>query len=304
MKSFKHIYLRSKVANLYKKVKDISEDDIENGLRLFIQQKLIPLYKKYGEIKLFEGGIGPGTFTFPFARCLSQIGVKRGYIYGIDNSLAMLELFRKKFESFQTLNKNIKIAYGFGDLEYKLPYLEDEFNVVMLAWVLHCLNDWKKVLLNVKGVLKEDGLLIMAFRNDEWLKVLSGEFEPTFHKLPQFVIQFWQHYYGLRKSLNIPVDNKVKLLFKPPDVENELMSLGFGNMESHLISWKWQYSVKDFLLFIEEGVWTALGSGVSKEQRRILYKKMHIWLKEQSINPEEQVQIDVVLNLCSWQYLG
>lgn len=304
MKFFKHIYQKPKVATLYKKVKDISVDDIEKGLKLFVLQKVLPLYKKHGEIKMFEGGIGPGTFTFPFARCLNEIGVNRGYIYGIDNSLTMLELFEENMEKLYSLDKNVKIAYGYSDLEYKLPYLKNEFNIVMLAWVLHCLNDWKKALTNVKEILKEEGLLVIAFRDDEWLKALSGEFEYPFHTLPKYVIEFWQYYYNIRKNLNIPVDNRVKLLFKSPEVEKELENLNFRNMESRLIPWKWQYSVKDFLFFIKEGVWTALGSGVNKEQRSILHDKMSVWLKEQDVNPEEQVQINVTLNLCSWCHYG
>jgi 2-polyprenyl-3-methyl-5-hydroxy-6-metoxy-1,4-benzoquinol methylase len=95
-------------------------------------------------IKILDFGCGTGFFTIPLARSGAQVTA-------VDRQRSKLEAIRQK-----TMGKELSIRLLHTD---DLSLLEDKHDLILLAHVLHEIEDKKKVLGRLKGLLKEDGRL-------------------------------------------------------------------------------------------------------------------------------------------------
>ena len=126
------------------------------------------LIKESKEKKILDVGVGTGVLTY-------ELYKKGGQIYGIDFSEKMLELAEQKMP---------KGKFYCYDFRYGLPKDLDgvKFDYIASSYAMHHLDDEEKVnfILKVKGILKENGKIIIAdisFKNHKgmlYCKNISG----------------------------------------------------------------------------------------------------------------------------------
>ncbi|MBC7328476.1 methyltransferase domain-containing protein, partial [bacterium] len=113
-----------------------------------------------------EIGVGTGRFAQPL-----------GIEVGIDPSDKMLEIARKR---------GIKAVKGEGE---NLPFKDEEFDFVLLAFTLCFVKDPKRVLQEAQRVLKPNGLILIGIidRESELGKLyLSRKNESKFYRIATF----------------------------------------------------------------------------------------------------------------------
>ena len=99
-------------------------------------------------IKVLELGCGSGNLAI-------KIKSRGALVVGLDFSQEALNLFFEKDSLIKTV---------FADLSKKFPFEKASFDRVVLNNVLYTLPEraWKKILQEIKRVLKDDGLLIIT----------------------------------------------------------------------------------------------------------------------------------------------
>jgi methionine biosynthesis protein MetW len=98
-------------------------------------------------LKILDLGCGDGRLAHDL--------VKRGHdVYGLDSSEKALEIA-----------KDYGIKTILGDLESKLPFTKNQFDMVLLLDTHEHLYDQESILKNIFDILKDDGKLIIAYPN-------------------------------------------------------------------------------------------------------------------------------------------
>ncbi len=122
---------------------------------------------------IFEPGIGTGRIALPI--------VQRGYSYtGIDISKQMMEELRRKLDGIPN-----KLHLVQGDAT-SLPFEDHSFDVALTVHLLHLVAEWRKVLSEIRRVLKPEGLFLYthgrmrdAVPGDEEFNQIQSEFSQT-----------------------------------------------------------------------------------------------------------------------------
>ena len=107
-----------------------------------------------GDVKyktVLECGCGTGRFADRFV----QQGAK---VVGMDISENMVEIAKKKIPSAEFI---------IGDL-FSIPIRETQFDIVVCSQVLTHLHEYKKPLLEMKRITKENGIIVIDIRNMLW----------------------------------------------------------------------------------------------------------------------------------------
>ncbi|MBL4931679.1 class I SAM-dependent methyltransferase [Clostridium paridis] len=120
-------------------------DEILSGIR----RKII----NHNAIKVLDIGCGTGNLCGDLSEEI--------YILGIDQSLEMISLAKKKYESMD---------FKLGSFLDK-PFVEHDFDIVVTTYSFHSLNDEEKkeAINNMLGFLKDNGKIIIVdfmFKND------------------------------------------------------------------------------------------------------------------------------------------
>jgi len=100
---------------------------------------------------VLDCGCGTGRFTDLFA----QQGAK---VVGMDISENMTKNAKKKVPSAEFIT---------GDV-FSTPFRETQFDIVVCSQVLTHLHEYKKPLLEMKRVTKENGIIVIDIRNILW----------------------------------------------------------------------------------------------------------------------------------------
>ena len=100
---------------------------------------------------ILDCGCGTGRFTDLFV----QQGAK---VVGMDISENMVKIAKKKAPSAEFI---------IGDV-FSTPFGETQFDIVMCSQVLTHLHEYKKPLLEMKRVTKENGIIVIDIRNILW----------------------------------------------------------------------------------------------------------------------------------------
>ena len=163
--------------------------------------------KLLGSIKgkrILDLGCGPGLY----ASVLKQRGA---IVKGIDASEELIKIAREEVKG---------VEFILGDAE-KLPYRNNEFDIVLSALVLGHFDKWNKVLSEIRRVLKKNGVLVFSIHNPvtekfvkkKWFfkkfKVLDGYFDEGLknstwakdHKLSADIIHYHKTYGTIVKLL-------------------------------------------------------------------------------------------------------
>ena len=98
--------------------------------------------------KVLDLGCGVGLYTKILIK-------KRAKVKGFDISEKEIEIARKE-------NPNVEFIIGNAE---RMPYKNNEFDIVLAALVMEYFKDWDKVLKEVRRVLKKDGIFIFSIGN-------------------------------------------------------------------------------------------------------------------------------------------
>ncbi len=135
--------------------------------------------------KLLDIGCGTGIY----AKTLTEKGAK---VRGIDISEEMIKIARQE-------SPNIEFKLGSMD---KLPYRNNEFDIVLAALSLGYLEDWGEVLKEIKRVLKPKGLFVFSTDNPiiesakkviykgKKFRVVTDYFKEGLRKQSWFIMRF------------------------------------------------------------------------------------------------------------------
>jgi len=171
-----------KAAGFYAKL--IGEDG--DALRLELLNPVI--IKLLGDIqnkKILDAGGGEGYLS----RLLWRLGPEE--IICLDGSKKLIEIARKKDDS------GGKIKYQVADLEGKLPFSQDFFDVIIANMVLMDLGHPEAAVAEFSRILKKDGIFIFSILhpvfNLPYSRLKKGIREKVFRKPPSILITDYIH---------------------------------------------------------------------------------------------------------------
>lgn len=133
-------------------------------------------------LKILDVATGTGDVAFRLHSLLPN-----ALITGIDLSEGMLEVARKKLSQMQLKEREL-IAFGKGD-SLSLPFHEEEFNLVTVAYGVRNFSNLEKGLKEMRRVLNRDGILCIielstpqGFLTRPAYNFYSGKIIPWFGK--------------------------------------------------------------------------------------------------------------------------
>ena len=109
------------------------------------------IYFVSNEKKVLDAGCGTGR-NIPL---LLDLGAKK--VVGIDISEKLLNIAKQKFKG------NKKVQLSLYNLEEKLPFGNESFDVILCCKTLPHINNIKQILSEFKRILKKDGVMMLDF---------------------------------------------------------------------------------------------------------------------------------------------
>ena len=138
-------------------------------------------------------GCGTGRCAIKFAKNLK----KDGHIYGIDifKSVISGNSIQRVQANARMENVKSNTTFKFGSI-YEIPFPNDFFDVVNVAYVLHEIDDKKKALSEIHRVLKSDGwLFITEFHKRNLSTFLLNGIYTLFYKNHEYWIKLLEENY-------------------------------------------------------------------------------------------------------------
>ena len=128
---------------------------IDNPIRRRIQppKKVVNWIGIQDGMCVLEIGPGPGTFTIEAAKHSG----KKGKVFAVDIQTSLIAKLNSRLKKEKILNVMAIIASA-----YHLPFTNNIFDRIFMITVLAEIPDRKKALLEIKRVLKDDGILAIG----------------------------------------------------------------------------------------------------------------------------------------------
>ncbi len=147
------------------------------------------------DMQILEIGPGSGTFTVEAARRVGE----NGKVFAVDISPAIISRLERKLQQDKITNVTVETASA-----NQLPYSENYFDRIFMITVLGEIPDKRRALLEIKRVLKDDGLLAVGeFMPDpdypRRKTVINWCMKAGFELLGQYG-GFWHYMLTFRKS--------------------------------------------------------------------------------------------------------
>ena len=165
------------------------------GMDALWRKKLVRLSRVSEGMKVLDCATGTGRLAFCFAEKLK----KNGQVFAVDFCEEMLKHIPKK---------NHKVHFQKADI-MELPFEDNTFDVVSIAWGLRNLSDIKKGLKEMARAAKPGGFLMILETGDEFHPLISPILHFYFKKivpcLGGFITGQKEAYeYLFRSSLKFP----------------------------------------------------------------------------------------------------
>jgi len=199
----------NKFAKNYDKDRYASEDQKINDF--LTKQIVLGFTNGIKGKKILDCGCGTGRFVEFFAK-------EGAEVVGSDISENMLEIAKKKVPAAAFVKADI----------FSLPFENKTFDIIICSQVLTHLHNYKKPLLEMKRVLKDEGIIIIDIRNILWpyrlplllkriFKKSNGDYYPDYTSI-------WR-IKGICNEIGLKVDNFRGIGFpskKPREIEGEM----------------------------------------------------------------------------------
>ena len=145
----------------YKQFNKLSQEWWDENGKFRVLHHIRPIRIKYildqlkqdniKNLDILDLGCGGGLVCEP----LSKLGARVTGIDFVENNIQVAKLHARK--------KNLKIKYKLKNIE-KMK-IKEKFDLIIIFEVLEHLNDWSKLLFEIKKNLKKDGLIIISTIN-------------------------------------------------------------------------------------------------------------------------------------------
>ena len=171
--------------------------------------KIVDLLPQDKKIKILDAGCGEGQLLLKI--------FERGYknIYGVD----ITKIAIKQAE------KRVKANFSLQNLE-NLNYENEKFDVVICTEVIEHIENYEKVLQELKRILKKNGLLIITFPNEPLCVVMRIIF--LRRPIPKDHVSFFS-VRKMKKLVNLNLKEKINLPYKNfPDMLSLIHLLVFS----------------------------------------------------------------------------
>lgn len=159
--------------------------------------------------KTLDMGAGRGELCFALAEFSDEvIGLEPDSF-----SSKIAELLKEYFET-----KNVDFIAGIGE---KLPFKDNDFDLVVSTSTLEHMPDWKESLKEIHRVLKNNGIFFLNVPNYFWFREPHYEL-PMLPLMPKFILRIFAYFTGR----NPQYINHIQYL-TPRRLEKELKENGF-----------------------------------------------------------------------------
>ncbi len=154
--------MKSMTANDYDTFGEAYAIETEHSLinAYYTRPALLDLAGDVAGRKILDAGCGAG----PLAASLRERGAQ---VSGFDFSATMVELARKRLGA----DADLRVA----DISQPLPYADQQFDDVIVALVLHYLEDWTAPLAELRRIIRPGGRLILAVNHPVLYKFVHPE---------------------------------------------------------------------------------------------------------------------------------
>lgn len=145
---------KSQVAEMFNNISsnyDFLNHFLSAGIDFYWRKRAIELLKKYKPKQILDVATGTGDFAF------EALKLNPDFIVGVDISEGMLAVGREKILKRNKVNW---MRFDLGDSE-SLPYQENSFDAVTVAFGVRNFENLEKGLSNILGVLKPNSPLIV-----------------------------------------------------------------------------------------------------------------------------------------------
>ena len=290
-----HIYQREVVAKYYDRsyIRDFPLSGFESTVRKVLDYCLA---EHPGPVNLFEGGTGTGLFSIPVVDYLFRRDSESTF-FGVDNSQPMLNVFFQKpaIQTYQRIHPQ-RISIVYNDLEQPLGLPQANFDIILLAGVLHCLNDPQSCLRQLDQLLKPGGYLIMVFKTDDFTRMQSGVGYTNSDSDSKYG-KFWRQYHELRDKVKVKIDPKCRFVYDvylAHEIINRLLNKKYCFLKTEQIKWDSIANYAKMIFSIEHGLTFATGQGVDPKLQEKLGAEMKKWA---AINSMQNMEILIEHNM-------
>jgi len=285
--------LDNKIENIYRS-KDIVSvlDSVYRSL--FPPQELFKKSAKIIKEELSEEGInycldigiGRGDFILPLVKELEKEGIKI-ILHGFDISAEMINKFFNQFKKYN-LRYNPLVIIHDGEKGLK-GFPQEYYSIVTVNAVLHYIKNWRKLLMDVKEILKKDGIFLITEGTGEF-KYMENEFEKE-KNLNEFGM-FWREYFKERNKLyNWNPEIKVSNMEKPLNFVKNMLKL--SERKKFEVFKTVNVSFDEILDWIKIGFISSIGSGLKEKDKLYLSNYMRKWLVKNKIEIEKKIEINI-----------
>ena len=244
-------------------------------------------------MRIIEGGCGTGRFTLPLFDLFKEISPD-WLFWGVDNSKQML---KPAYEQFNTMDDGLKNHIRYGEMCLNQPFIFHNgfFDIFILASVIQCLMQYQNTLDEINRVMHEKGFIWVAWRNDEWLKLLSGcEYAPK--NLDGFLVGITRAFHEYRKEFGVPVDERARLQYDPSPAFDYLGEKGWKLIKKIISTAREDITTSKLRMSFEKGLNTGTGSGLPEGVREKIYQRLRTEYPELEQDSHVQ-QVEVKVNL-------
>ncbi|CAG0955953.1 putative methyltransferase YcgJ [Anaerolineales bacterium] len=198
-----------KLAKKYSDWLDGGNDLMGKAFTTIVTDNVLDLLGDLKGKKILDLGCGEGYLS-------REMTLRGALVKGIDGSEKMIKLASsKRDEMGKALDKKIDMEYQIGDIAKKLPYEDDQFDLVVCNMVLMDVYDVKSVVKETKRVLQKDGKFIFSIVHPcffdalgSWLDVDKGIsiFVPKRRYIEEVV--YMKHLVGLSADVELTHYNR------------------------------------------------------------------------------------------------
>lgn len=210
---------KSKISQMFSDIStryDFMNHLLSFGLDIIWRKKLVNLAEiKYG-YSILDIATGTGDVAIEFAKQVENIQVT-----GVDFSTSMLQIAKQKVDA---IKKTKIIHFQFGDA-LNLPFKENTFDVVTMAFGIRNVENYKKGLKEMHRVTKKGGqVLILEFSKP------NDFIAPFYWFYLQLVIPFLGAIFSKREAYYY-LSSSIKRFVKTVNIATDMQSLGYVDIK-------------------------------------------------------------------------